>query len=80
MIPTRVKEYRNATGYSQQKLAQISGIPQTTLSGWETGLSGNHAITRALILAKIFSTTVEDLFGAATPDDTKEPYDATQNR
>ncbi|MFR9199320.1 MAG: helix-turn-helix transcriptional regulator [Candidatus Gastranaerophilaceae bacterium] len=67
MTPTKVREIRKASGYSQAELAQLSGIPQTTLSGWEIGLPRDHAITRALILARILRSTVEDLFGCEDP-------------
>ena len=67
MNRSKVKEYRKRFGYSQPKLSQISGIPQTTLSGWELGLTDKHAIIRAIHLAGIFGTTVEDLFMSTTP-------------
>ena len=62
MNTTTIKKHRKANGYSQAKLSEISGIPQTTLSGWEIGLPDNHAIYKAVLLAKALKCTAEDLF------------------
>ena len=62
MITTKLKGYRKANGFSQSMLAELAQMPQTTLSGWEVGLPDNHPIVKAIRLAQIFETSVEDLF------------------
>jgi len=42
----KIREYRRVHGLSQKKLAQLLGIDQTTLAGWETG---KHQPTKKLL-------------------------------
>ena len=62
MHTTKLKERRKNKGYSQPELAKLSNVPQTTISGWEAGISDNHAILRAIRIARALQSTVEDLF------------------
>ena len=62
MLTTKLRQCRKAKGYSQPKLAKLSNVPQTTISGWETGISDDHAILRAIRIARALHSTVEDLF------------------
>lgn len=59
----RVKEQREARGWTQQDLARESGIAQSTLSRIESGRSrGSYAAT-ARTLARLFSCTEAYLTG-----------------
>ena len=60
MIYLNIKNYRKKKGISQSELSKLTGIPQTTISGWEKGV-GEPSITRALLLAKVLNITVENL-------------------
>lgn len=57
----RIKELRENRGLSQQDLAEIAGIPQTTLSRYERGIevSGENLIK----LAHAFQVTADFLLG-----------------
>lgn len=57
----KLKYYRKKAGLSQSKLAELTGIPQTTISGWEKDI-GEPSVTRAILLAQALQTTVEELF------------------
>ena len=75
MNTTAIKDCRKAHKITQTKLAKISGVPQTTISGWEQGIQENHPIIKAIRIAKALNKDVgdmEDLFGAATPEERRE--------
>jgi molybdate-binding protein/DNA-binding XRE family transcriptional regulator len=61
-LPNRVKQRRQRRGWSQEQLAQTSGISRTAVSAIEM-----HrlvpSVAAALALARAFHCTVEDLFG-----------------
>lgn len=54
--------YRKKSGYSQSDLSKLTGIPQTTISGWEHDI-GEPTISKAYLLANVLCVTVEELFG-----------------
>lgn len=59
-IGEKIKLHRERKGFSQTKLADISGVPQTTISG----LENKNVIPSVLIadkLAKALGVTVNDL-------------------
>ena len=62
MKVNNLSEYRKRAGYSQNKLAKLSGIPQTTICSWEHDV-GEPSYSRAVLLAKLLNTTPEKLFG-----------------
>ena len=72
MIANNLNSYRKAKNLSQSKLSEISHVPQTTISGWELGLKEEHAIYRAIRIARVLDTNVEKLFPAlsASPERT----------
>ena len=46
-----LKHYRKKRGFSQQHLAGLTGIPQTTISEWERGV-GEATFSRTCLLAE----------------------------
>lgn len=70
MFQTRLKELREAAGYkSQQAFADVFGVAQSTVGGWEAGKrEPNYATT--IKLARFFGVTVDSLLGM---DEEKAP-------
>ena len=62
----RIKELRAARKLNQSQLAQIIGIAQPTLSGWETGRT-QIDYDNLIKLANFFETSIDYLLGQ-TPD------------
>jgi molybdate-binding protein/transcriptional regulator with XRE-family HTH domain len=61
----RVKELREARGWSQAELAERTGISRTGVSAIEGGRSA-PSVAAALAIASALQASVEELFGAAT--------------
>jgi molybdate-binding protein/transcriptional regulator with XRE-family HTH domain len=59
----RVKERREARGWSQLELAQRAGISRTGISAIE-GARLTPSVAAALMLARVLECSVEELFGA----------------
>lgn len=57
----RLKYYRVKYKYSQQKVAEILNISQSTYSRYENGYVDNISIKRLVQLAKIYGITVDEL-------------------
>ena len=56
----RIREFRELNGYSQHELAQICGLSQTAISGYETGYrEPNIEVLAKLAIA--FGVTVNEL-------------------
>lgn len=55
-----IKERRNELGYTQQKLADLTGIQVRTLQKIEKANYGS--LKNAIAIAKALNTTVEKLF------------------
>ncbi len=55
-----LKRIRENNGYTQSALSKKTGIPQTTISGWETGKYVPD-ITEAVILARTLNCSLESL-------------------
>lgn len=74
----KIKELRLEKKLNQKKLAEIIGIAQPTLSGWETGRT-QIDYENLIKLAKFFEVTLDTLLGADTtpnlPADKKLPKD-----
>ena len=61
MLITKIKEYREKTGYKQSELAEIVGARRETIVHLENGRY-NPSLKLAMDIAKVFRVTVEDLF------------------
>ena len=60
-LSTKLKEYREATGLKQADLAELVGVRRETSVNLEKG-KYNPSLKRAMDIAKVFHTTVEELF------------------
>lgn len=58
----RVKKLRKARKLSQQELAEVLGLTQTTISGIESGLR-TTTIEKLILLAKFFEVSTDYLLG-----------------
>lgn len=58
---TKVKEYREKAGYKQSELAEMVGARRETIVHLESG-KYNPSLKLAMDIAKVFGTTVEELF------------------
>ena len=64
-MENRLKELRAVSGWSQAHLADLLGVSRQTVNALEKGRY-DPSLPLAFRLARVFSTTIEDLF---TPDD-----------
>jgi putative transcriptional regulator len=60
-IKTKIREYRARTNMKQEELAALVGVRRETIVHLENG-KYNPSLKLAMDIAKIFQTTVEDLF------------------
>ena len=60
-LTTNLKEYRAKTGMKQGELAELVGVRRETIIRLEKG-QYNPSLKLAMDIAKIFGTTVEELF------------------
>ncbi len=58
---TKLKEYRAKTGMKQGDLAELVGVRRETIIRLEKG-QYNPSLKLAMDIAKVFDTTVEELF------------------
>lgn len=61
VLNTRIKEYREKTAISQNELAKLVGVRRETIVHLENG-KYNPSLKLAMDIAKVFNTTVENLF------------------
>ena len=61
MVKTRLKEYRARFGLKQEDLANLVGVRRETIGNLENGRY-NPSLKLAMDIAKVFHTTVEELF------------------
>ena len=61
MIRNRMKEFRARTGMKQEELAARVGVRRETIGNLENGRY-NPSLKLAMDIAKVFHTTVEDIF------------------
>ena len=61
MLITRIKEYREQRKLTQGELAALVGVRRETIVHLENGRY-NPSLKLAMDIAKIFDTTVEELF------------------
>lgn len=60
-LSTKLKEYREAKGLKQAGLAELVGVRRETIVNLEKG-KYNPSLKLAMDIAKVFHTTVEELF------------------
>ncbi len=60
-MKNRIEEIRNERGIRQEELAKQLGVSRQTVSSLENGRY-NPSITLAYKIAKLFGTTIEDVF------------------
>lgn len=60
-LKTRMKEFRAKFNMSQSELAELTGVRRETIIRLEKGLY-NPSLKLAVDIARIFQTTVEELF------------------
>lgn len=60
-LSTKLKEYREAKGLKQADLADLVGVRRETIVNLEKG-KYNPSLKLAMDIAKVFHTTVEELF------------------
>lgn len=58
---TKVKEYREKAGYKQSELAEMVSARRETIVHLENG-KYNPSLKLAMDIARVFGTTVEELF------------------
>ena len=61
MIKTKMKEYRARFGLKQEDLVKLVGVRRETIGSLENG-KYNPSLKLAMDIAKVFQTTVEDVF------------------
>ena len=61
MLQTRIKEYREKRGMKQSELAALVGVRREKIVHLENGRY-NPSLKLAMDIAKVFHTTVEELF------------------
>ena len=65
---TKIKEYREKAGYKQSELAEMVGARRETIVHLENGRY-NPSLKLAMDIAKVFDTTVEDIFTFENDDE-----------
>ena len=60
-LQTQIKAYREKTGLKQAELAERVGVRRETIVNLERG-KYNPSLKLAMDIAKVFETTVEELF------------------
>ena len=61
MLKTKIKEYREKENMKQSELAALIGVRRETIVHLENGRY-NPSLKLAMDIAKVFHTTVEELF------------------
>lgn len=61
ILKTKIKEYREKLGMKQSELAEIVNVRRETIVHLENG-KYNPSLKLAMDIAKVFGTTVENLF------------------
>lgn len=60
-LRTKMKEYRAKSNMSQSELAELTGVRRETIIRLEKG-QYNPSLKLAMDIARVFHTTVEELF------------------
>lgn len=66
MIGKKTKELRKKKGWSQQKLAEKSGLSFNTITRIEQGIGDSPTLKTLLKLADTFEVGIDDLVGRRT--------------
>ena len=61
----KLKEFRKANGITQVQLAELMGVGQSTICGWERG-SVSIPSDKLPLLADWFGCTIDALYGRDT--------------
>lgn len=61
----KLKEFRKANGITQVQLAELMGVGQSTICGWERG-SVRIPSEKLPLLADLFGCTIDALYGRDT--------------
>lgn len=61
-VGKKLRNLREKCGYTQQQIANVLNIDRSTYSYYETGKT-NPDISTLIILADVFSVSIEELFG-----------------
>ena len=61
MLKTKIKEYRERVNMKQSELVALVGVRRETIVHLENGRY-NPSLKMAMDIAKVFHTTVEELF------------------
>ena len=61
MLKTKIREYREKNNIKQNELAELVGVRRETIVHLENG-KYNPSLKLAMDIAKVFHTTVEELF------------------
>ena len=63
MLAKRVKEFRNQKGWSQQKLAEKTGLSFNTITKIEQGIGDSPTLKTLLKLSEAFEIGLDELVG-----------------
>lgn len=70
ILKTRLHELRKEHNMQQSELANLVGVRRETIGNLENG-KYNPSLKLAMDIAKVFNTTVEDIFTFEDDDDEK---------
>ena len=70
ILKTRLHELRKEHNMQQSELANLVGVRRETIGNLENG-KYNPSLKLAMDIAKVFNTTVEDIFTFDDDDDEK---------
>ena len=62
-IAAHLKKARKVADLSQMQVEAITGISHKSISNWENGVS-RPSIENAIVLARLYNVTVDELIGA----------------
>lgn len=71
VLKTRLHELRKERNMQQAELAQIVGVRRETIGNLENG-KYNPSLKLAMDIAKVFNTTVENIFTFEEDDEEEE--------
>ena len=63
MLAKRIKELRKQKGWSQQKLAEKTGLSFNAITKIEQGLAKSPTLKTLIKLADVFGVTIDNLAG-----------------
>ncbi len=60
----KLKEQRLRLGYTQEKVAELTGIERTRFTRIENGKAGRVALFEAFAISKVLMSSIEELFAS----------------